>query len=332
VKRRALALVLALAASSGCRRGEAQGPRALRIAVVPKGTTHAFWKSVEAGARSAAAARASAVATAGRRLELVWKGPLKEDDREQQVQVVEGFAAQGIDGLALAPLDAHALARPVEEAKRLGIPTVVIDSGLASRDPVSFVATDNRRGGAMAADRLSELVGPRGKVILLRYQQGSASTEAREEGFLAQMAAAHASVTLLSSDQHAGNSRDSAKRTMENLLNRFGDAIEGVFAPCEPVTIGALLALQDLGRAGKVKLVGFDATPALVAALRRRELHGLVVQDPFRIGSIGVDLLIGHLLGERVPARVDTDAVLVAPDDVDAPATVAALRRAGGLP
>ena len=77
-----------------------------------------------------------------------------EDDREQQIQVVEAFTSQGVRGLVLAPLDDRALVRPVEEARRAGVPTVIIDSDLASEQIVSFVATDHRKGGQLAADHL----------------------------------------------------------------------------------------------------------------------------------------------------------------------------------
>ena len=130
------------------------------LAVIPKGTTHEFWKSINAGADKAA----KDYAAQGVNVEIIWKGPLREDDREQQVQTVEGFTSQGVNGIVLAPLDSRALSRPVEEAARAGIPTVIIDSGLESSQIVSFVATDNVKGGALAADRLGELLGGKGKV------------------------------------------------------------------------------------------------------------------------------------------------------------------------
>src|SRR4029434_2587128 len=123
------------------------GKKRLTIAVIPKGTSHEFWKSIHAGSLKAA----KELSAQGTEVEVIWKGPLREDDREQQIQVVEGFISQGVDGIVLAPLDNRALVRPVEEAKRAGVPTVIIDSALASDAIVSFVATDNRKGGMLAA-------------------------------------------------------------------------------------------------------------------------------------------------------------------------------------
>jgi ribose transport system substrate-binding protein len=258
-------------------------------------------------------------------VELVWKGPLREDDREQQVQVVESFASQGVDGIVLAPLDAKALVRPVEEAKRLGVPTVIVDSALASDEIASFVATDNVKGGAMGADELGRLMDGKGRVMLLRYQEGSASTAMREEGFLARLEEAWPGLDLLVADQHAGPTVDTAKRASENLLNRYGDDIKGVFVVNETSTGGMLLALQDAGLAGKVKVVGFDGTPTFVQAMRAGHLHGFVLQDPMRMASLAVETLADHLLGKPVPRRVDTAAIVVTPGNLDTPQTQALL-------
>jgi ribose transport system substrate-binding protein len=308
-------LVLGTGALGGCRdaRGVPGKDRPFRIAFVPKATSLDFWRTVHAGAVKGV----RELEARGVKVELIWKGPLREDDREQQVQVVESFASEGVDGIVLAPLDENALVRPVEEAKRLGIPTVVIDSALASDQIVSFVATDNRKGGELAADELGHLLGGKGRVILLRYQDGSASTTEREEGFLARLAAAWPGLTLLSSDQHAGATRDTAKRAAENLLNRFGSQLDGLFVVNESAAAGALLALQDGGLAGKVKFVGFDATPAFVSALRAGQMNAFVLQNPFRMATLGVESLVDHLLGKTVPRRVDTGVVLVTPANLD---------------
>jgi ribose transport system substrate-binding protein len=302
---------------TACRKpgGERGAHRPLRIAFVPKGTTHEFWRTIHAGAIKAQ----RDLEAQGVELELIWKGPLREDDREQQVQVVESFASQGVDGIVLAPLDEKALVRPVEEAKRLGIPTVIVDSGLASDEIVSFVATDNAKGGELAATELGRLLGGKGHALLLRYQEGSASTTARERGFLARLAAAWPGVRLLSADQFAGATRDTAKRAAENLLNRYGLEADGVFVVNESAAAGMLLALQDGGFAGRIKFIGFDASPPFVDAIRAGQMHAFVLQNPFRMAGLAVHTLVDHLLGKPVPKRVDTGVTLVTPANVDTP-------------
>ena len=249
---------------------------------------------------------------------LIWKAPLREDDREQQVQVVEGFLSQGISGIVLAPFDRRALVRPVEEAKRAGIPTVVLDSGLDSDQVVSFLASDNHHGGELAADHMATLLGGKGKVLLLRYQEGVASTEAREQGFVDRIKT-HPGIELISSDQYAGATRDTAKGAAENLLNRYGNQIQGIFTPNESSTSGMLLALEDLKKAGKITFIGFDTSEAFIAAMKAGTLHGIVVQNPFRMGEMGVRTMVDHLQGKPVEKKVDTGVQLISPSNLDAP-------------
>ncbi|MBX7170655.1 MAG: substrate-binding domain-containing protein [Pyrinomonadaceae bacterium] len=285
------------------------------IAVIPKGTTHSFWKSINAGAVKAA----NDYKSQGIEVEIIWKGPLKEDDREQQVQVVEGFVSQNVSGMVLAPLDDKALVRPVEEAKRAGIPTVIMDSGLQSEQITSFVATDNKKGGAMAADRLGEVLGGKGKVIMLRYAEGSASTTDREEGFLQEMKTKFPNIEIISADQYAGATRDTAKRASENLLQRFGNDVNGIFTSNESASTGMLLALQDMGKAGKVSFVGFDATPQFIEAMKNNQMQGVVLQNPFKIGELGVKAMVDSILGKQIEKRVDTGAMMVTPENMNTP-------------
>jgi ribose transport system substrate-binding protein len=310
-------LVLVLAAIFGlanCGKSGSQSKK-FPIAVIPKGTTHEFWKSIHAGALKAA----REYSAEGIDVTVNWKGPLREDDREQQIQVVEGFLSQGIKGIVLAPLDDRALVRPVEEAARAGIPTVIIDSGLASDAIVSFVATDNLKGGELAAERMGKLLQGKGKVLLLRYQEGSASTREREEGFLRKLKSAYPAIELISSDQYAGPTRDTAKRASENLLNRYGNQIQGIFCPNESSAAGMLLALQDINKAGRLMFIGFDASQAFIDALRNNQMQGFVLQNPFNMGYLGVKTMVDHLRGQPVEKRVDTGVWLITPENLDDP-------------
>lgn len=295
--------------------GASGSGEALTIAVIPKGTTHEFWRSVHAGALQAA----QELTAAGTPVEIIWKGPLREDDREQQIQVVEGFLAQGVDGIVLAPLDDRALARPVEDAQQAGVPTVIIDSGLQSEALVSFVATDNYRGGELAADRMGELLGGSGKIMVLRYAEGSASTQQREQGFLDRLGAAYPGIEIVSSDQYSGATRETAKRASENLLNRFGSVVQGIYTPNESSTVGMLLALQDIALAGKVQFIGFDTSESLLQALQAGQIQGLVAQNPMRMGYLGVMTMAAHLAGETVEKQVDTGATMVTAENLASP-------------
>ncbi len=287
-----------------------------QIAVIPKGTTHEFWKSIHAGAVKAQ----RELAEQGVKVNLIWKGPLKEDDREQQVQVVENFVAQRVSGIVVAPLDRKALAAPLESAVRGKIPVVIIDSGLDSKAQSSFVATDNREGGRIAGRELGKMLGGMGNVIMLRLAVGSASTEEREEGFLEVMKKDFPNIKLLSTDQHAGATRDTAKRTAENLLNRFGRDVNGIFACNESSAAGMLLALRDAGLGGgKVKFVAFDSGETLNAGLKAGDIQGMVVQNPMRMGYLGVKTMVEILQGKKVAAQIDTGVGFVTKENFNSP-------------
>lgn len=285
------------------------------IAVIPKGTIHEFWRSIEAGARKAE----KELNAAGTKVQVIWKGPLREDDRDQQIQVVENFTSRGVSGMVLAPLDSQALVSPVETSVGAGVPVVIIDSDLKTEKYTSFVSTDNFRGGQIGGEHLGKLLGGKGNVILLRYAVGSASTEAREAGFLDAISK-FPDIKVISSDQYAGATRETSYQAAQNLLNRFGREVNGVFSPCEPVAVGMAKALRDLGLAGgKVKMIGFDTGAQSVADLRAGDVQALVVQNPLRMGYDGVHTLVKHLKGETVPRRIDTGVTLVTRENMDQP-------------
>jgi ribose transport system substrate-binding protein len=297
------------------RAGAGSGGRTekkLRIAVVPKGTTHEFWKAVHAGA-----------VKAGKELgvEIIWKGPLKEDDLKSQVDLVQSFTAQGVSGMVLAPLNDSALAPPVKAAVRAGVPVVIFDSDLKGSEHASFVATDNRAAGRLAGEKLGALLGGKGKVVLLRYQEGSASTHNREEGFLEAIRKLPG-IELVSNNQYGGATTESAFSASENLLisqNASKGQLQGVFCPNESTTFGMLLALEKAGLAGKLRFIGFDSSTKLIEGVRAGKIDGLVLQNPFNMGYVAVKTLALHLKKEKVEPRIDTGASLIDKANMDQP-------------
>ena len=312
-------LLLATLIFSGCKKTgpeTAKKPESkkLTIAVIPKGTTAEFWRTVHAGAVKAGGELG---------VEVIWKGPIKEDDREQQIKVVEDFISRGVSGIVLAPLDDTALRVPVSNAVRGGIPVVVFDSGLKSEDFVSFVATDNYKGGHIAGEYMAKLLGGKGKVVLLRYQIGSASTSEREQGFLDAIKE-NPGIEVVSSNQYGGVTTETSYQASENILSSFKNkdntlGIDGIFCPNESTTFGTLRALQEGGWAGKVKFIGFDASAKLVDAMRNKQIDGLIMQNPMMIGYLGVKTLVEHLQGKQVSKRVDTGVTLATPENMDNP-------------
>jgi ribose transport system substrate-binding protein len=274
-----------------------------KIAVIPKGTTHSFWKSVEAGARKAGAEFG---------VEILWKGPLKEDDRAQQIGVVQQFVSSGVSAIVLAPLDDTALRTPVKSAAEHNIPVIIFDSALkgeAGKDFLSFVATNNFHGGEIGGEELVRLLGGKGKVVLLRYAEGSASTAEREAGFLSVMKK-NPGITLLVDNRYAGPTISSAQDASMNLIDKVREA-DGIFCPNESSTQGMLLAMRQTGLAGQKKFVGFDTSSFLLGALAKGDIQGLVAQNPSRMGYLGVATAVKHLRGEKVEPAIDTGCVLV---------------------
>ena len=292
----------AKASSGGAATADAKGR--LRIAVIPKGTTHEFWKAVHAGAVKAS--RESDV-------DIVWKGPLKEDDLKAQIDVVQSFVAQGVSGIVLAPLSDTALRNPVKASVAAKIPVVVFDSDLQGDEHASFVATDNHAAGKLAGEHMGKLLEGKGNVVVLRYLEGSASTAHREKGFLDGIKA-FPGIKVVSDNQYGGATTESAFATSESLLAAQKAAagnVNGVFAPNESTAFGMLLALRKAALAGKVTFIGFDASEKLLQGLESGHLAALVVQDPFKIGYLAVQTMVAKLRGQPFEKRVDTGAKLV---------------------
>jgi ribose transport system substrate-binding protein len=300
---------------SACNTSETKDPE-ITIAVIPKGTTHIFWESVHAGAIKASVELD---------VDINWVGPEKEDDRQQQIAVVDNQVLNGVSGIVLAPLDAMALRRPVRDAVRRNIPVIIIDSGLQDSEDVytSFIATDNKEGGRIAGREMGKFLDGKGRVVLLRYMEGSASTTNREEGFLESLKE-FPGITLVSDEQYAGATRSQAQQASENLLLRFKDAqgtltIDGIFCPNASSTYGMLQALRRQRQTGKVIFIGFDSDDPLVMGLEKGEIHGLVVQNPFQMGFLGVKIMLDHISGKPVEKRIDTGVTFVRSEDLKRP-------------
>jgi len=313
-------LLISLLAVAGCggsstsTPGGAADPSKLTIAVIPKGTTHVFWQSIRAGAEKAGGELG---------VNIVWRGPLREDDRDAQVSEVQNAVSRGVSGICLAPLDESALVQPVQEAQQKKIPVVIFDSGLKGSDYVSFVATDNLKGGRLGGERLAQSIGGKGKVILLRYAEGHDSTGKREQGFLDAMKA-NPGIEIVSSNQYGGADVEGAYKKAESLLSTFKKpdgslGVDGIFTPNESVSFAMLRVLQDNGWAGKVTFVGFDASPNLVKGMKDGAIDGLVVQDPVNMGYLAVKTIVAHIKGQPVEKWIDTGVRVATKANMDTP-------------
>ena len=277
-----------------------------RIAVIPKGITHIFWESIRKGAEKAGA-------EAG--VKIFWNGPEREGNREMQIQIIEDFITQKVSGFVLAPIDNKALVPSVEKIHARKIPCVIIDSDIDTDKYVSFIATDNYRGGVIAARRMGKILRGRGEIVVVKYAPGSASTMKRENGFIDTIKKEFPEIEIVDS-KYGRDTVETALQAAEDLLTKNAE-IDGLFACNESTSVGALRALQSQGRAGKMKMIGFDAGGLLIDGVKTGVVDSLVVQNPYKMGYEGVQALIATLDGKEVKRRIDTGVTLVTKENLE---------------
>ena len=287
---------------SGCARSEKKV-----VGVVPKGANHIFWQTVHAGALKAAQEYG---------FEVEWNAPTLEIDSSRQIEIVDSMVNKHLAGIVLAPVDKKALVAVVERAAAAGIPVSIFDSALDSNKQVSFVATNNEEGGRMAARRLAEVIGGKGKVAVIGFMPGSASTMEREHGFQDEMRQKFPAVDVVAM-QFGMADRAKSMAATENILTAHPD-LAGLFADNESSLAGTVQALKGRG-AKNVKLVGFDASDQLIGDLKAGFIDSLVVQNPFRMGYEATKAIGQKLRGETPPANVDSGATLVKLADLEKP-------------
>ncbi len=287
------------------------GEKTIRIAVIPKGTTHEFWKSIHYGAKQAAEEIGN--------VEIIWRGPVIESDTGKQIEVVKSMVTMQVDGIVLAPNQKSGLVDTVNEVIDEGIPVVIFDSGLdEGPEIVSYVATDNFKGGQMAADAMANAIGEEGNVILLRYVAGSESTEQREEGFLDGLKK-YPNIKVVSSDQRGGDTTTESKEKVDQLLqihHNENNKLSGIFAVCEPNANGALEALRNAGVNKEVKMIAFDPSDALIEGLEDGSVSGIVLQDPVTMGYTSVKTIVASMNGESSDAFISTGEYVATPENM----------------
>lgn len=288
-----------------CRRPEA-GKKV--IAVIPKGVSHFFWQTVHAGAEAA-----------GKELnvEVVWKGPAQETDYSGQINIVEDAINRRVDGIVLAPSHGDSLVPIVDRAQKEGIPVVIFDSGISTENYSSYVATDNRQGGVVAAERLAEKLGGKGKIAILGVKAGSVSTDQREQGFQDTIKQKYPNIQIVAF-QYGDADRAKSLDRATDILTTHSD-LNGMFASNESSTVGLVQAIKQKGLAGKVVLVGFDSSPNLIDDLKAGAIDSLVLQDPFKMGYEGVKTMVAKLNGQTPPRIIDTGVKLLTKENLETP-------------
>jgi len=298
-------ICLACLLAAGCNRRQ---PGKRVIAVIPKGVSHFFWQTVHAGAEAA-----------GKDLgvEIVWNGPAQETDYTGQINIVEDAINRRVDGIVLAPSHGEALVPIVERAQREGIPVTIFDSGISTDRYVSYVATDNQQGGVVAAERLAERLGGKGKVAILGVKAGSVSTDQREQGFQETIKQKYPGIQIVAFLYGEADRAKSLDRASD-ILTAHAD-LNGIFASNESSTVGAVQAIKQKGLAGKVVLGGFDSSPNLIDDLKAGAIDSLVLQNPFKMGYEGVKTIVARLDGQQPSRQIDTGVKLLTKENLNTP-------------
>ncbi len=298
------ALVIGVAAALGA----CHSSRKKVIAVIPKGTIHVFWQSIQAGALAAGH---------DSNVEVLWNGPAEETDYSRQIQIMDSMITRRVDAIAVSASDRVALNGALDRAATAGIPVAVFDSGVDSTNYVTFLATNNYQAGEMAARELGRLLHGRGKVAMLMHLPGSGSTIEREKAFDDVMAKEFPGIQVVAR-QFGMSDRAKAMTAAENILTAHPD-LDGLFGSSEANSVGAAQAFKGRGVAGKIRLVGFDYSDGLLEDLRSGTIDALVVQDPFRIGYDAVKTLVDKLNGRTPPKRMDLSARVITKADLEKP-------------
>jgi ribose transport system substrate-binding protein len=276
------------------------------IAVIPKASADIFWQSVHAGAVKSAWAN---------NVKIVWDGPPNETDIAGEMKIVETMINRQVDAIALAPSDRSAFKIAVNRAAAAHIPVIIYDSDIDTDRYVTFVATDNYLGGQIGADRIGKVLGGKGKIVMVKTTPGGASTTAREDGFRNELKSKFPGIEIL--DERFGMASIAQSLTVtENMLTAHPD-LNGIFSSNESGTEGAAQALK--ARSAKIKLVGFDSSPLLLAELHAGVIDSLVIQDPFKMGETAVDAAVKAVNRERTPKQIFLSPRLINADNINDP-------------
>ncbi|MGK6316244.1 ABC transporter substrate-binding protein [Neorhizobium sp. DT-125] len=282
------------------------------IAVIVKTVNSTFWQNVQKGADAAMKAGAGDNT-------MTFQGPAAESAIADQVNMVENAVNRQVSGIVLAPSDPDALVPAVKKAWEARIPVIIIDSMLskdAEQYYQSFLATDNKKAGELAAQALIDKVGTEGKIAVMSYVAGAGSEIGRVGGFTDHIKA-HSKLQIVG-PYYSQSQMATALNQTTDVLAANSD-LKGIFGANEPTAIGMGRALKQSGKAGKVVAIGFDGNQDLQEFVKDGTLAAIAVQGSFQMGELGIQTVLKVMNKEKVEKFVDTGVVIVTKDNIDKP-------------
>lgn len=265
------------------------------------------WLSVQSGAQDKADELGN--------VKVTFRAPADKADPNEQVRMVEDAINQKADAILVAPTDQAALTPVVEKATDAGIPVIIIDSPVATEKYTSFVATDNQAAAELAADKLAELIDGKGKIAIISAQPGSGTTMIRENGFKDRVKEKYPDIEIVTTQYSMGDKTKALNYTLD-ILTANPD-LAGFYATNEGSTVGVARGIEEKDVVGKVKVVGFDKSQDIINALNEGLIQATMVQNPYTMGSLGVELAISAIKGEEVDKKIDTGVKVVTKDNLD---------------
>jgi ribose transport system substrate-binding protein len=282
------------------------------VALVSKGFQHQFWQAVKAGSEQAAKEFDVTV---------TFEGPDGEGAVDRQLDMISAALAKKPAALGIAAIDSQATVPLLEQAKAANIPVIAFDSGVASDIPITSASTDNLASAALAADKMSELIGGAGKVAVVSFDQTSQTGIERRDGFVARIKEAHPKIEIVAIEYGGGDHLKSAEIT-KTLLQAHSD-LKGIFGTNEGSAIGVAIGKKEVG--SNVVVVGYDSGKAQTDAIRDGTIAGAITQNPVGIGYETVKAAVMNLKGEKVPAHIDTGFYWYDKTNIDDPKIKAVL-------
>jgi len=217
-----------------------------------------------------------------------------------QSNQINDFIQQKVDGIVITPCDSKALGPSVQKAINAGIPVVTVDVAAEGADVVTHVASDNVRGGEIAAGLMVGALKERGLsegVVVIVDHTGVTSTQQRNEGFRKVMSKELPNIQLEVFD--AVGQRDKAMSVSEDAMQRFGLRLVGFFGVNDDTSLGALSAVERANRLSNISIVGYDAGDESRAAIMAGKIVGNTIQLPAEMGRMGIEALLSYIKGER---------------------------------
>ncbi|MER8005599.1 substrate-binding domain-containing protein [Streptomyces sp. NPDC094149] len=235
-----------------------------------------------------------------------------QNDASQQANQLQNFTSSSLGAIIVNPVDSDAASNSVKAADKAKIPVIAVDRGVNKATVDALVASDNVKGGELAARTIGEKLGGKGKIVILQGQAGTSAARERAAGFAAGLKA-YPGIQVVA-QQPADFDRTKGLDVMSNLLQAHPD-VQGVIAANDEMALGAIKALGS--KAGKsVQVVGFDGTPDGLKAVEGGTLYASVAQQPSQLGRIAVDNALRALQGKKVEEMVKVPVKVVTKQNV----------------